>query len=285
VEWKDGRLYGAGLGLLLAVWTHSISAQDQPRCFDLTAVEFPTWANHPADSLYYQVPPRIRLMPMLDGESALLDVPDGALPPPHGWSRWWVDRDSIRMRWSTGYFGVEVKLLDSEGTVSGTANPFTDVAGVAIPSDEITAMPVDCSAPVVYRESEMRRFPRSVPLEGGLRLRLGDPVPDGLQVDTLRRAEVVAAQGAEWAARATSIGVTRTRLGRVMRLRLTFPVEVDGTVLRDLLAVEAGPWTSEGGSGGTYGWMWDGRGERVHLIESGSRLILILEDPRIDFRR
>lgn len=126
----------------------------EPRCYDL---HFSVWTHDDGsqyDSLWVQPPPRIMLdttqAPRPSGTIDFVAGPaPGSIPSPHRYAYWrpYSSGDSLRVGWSTGFYGVVLYLPFGDGRLVGRGDTFADV----IPSPQIhasvEATPISCAAP------------------------------------------------------------------------------------------------------------------------------------------
>jgi len=68
-------------------------------------------------------------------------VPEGHTPSAY-WLR--TGEDAVHVVWTGGFSGVRLGLRETEDGLRGTAEAFTDVAGVERPTAEVRLRPVDC---------------------------------------------------------------------------------------------------------------------------------------------
>ncbi|MDE2796684.1 MAG: hypothetical protein OXL34_17855 [Gemmatimonadota bacterium] len=174
-----------------------LPAQERPAklagCYDITAPE-PDSANDPRLEIVSgagfegQVPPRIEFAGPFRGfddrdtSRTQIVVPEGALPSVHRWMSGEIVGDSLIVGFSTGYGGVTATLGWAGDRWVGRARYFSDV-GPPFDSDAglIELAPVSCdSAPPVSIDA-MVPIARSVELEDGLVVTLGEPIPEGLE--------------------------------------------------------------------------------------------------------
>lgn len=151
----------ATLGSLLAIGpllaSSPVVAQSQPHdadplvgCYDVTLGEWSpllSSANAPR-----QTPPSsVRLTAELGDDDDGPFERDRALVRPvleegHTPSAYWLRRgdDAVHVVWTGGFSGVRLELRETDDGLRGTAEAFTDVAGVERPTAEVTLRPVDC---------------------------------------------------------------------------------------------------------------------------------------------
>jgi len=68
------------------------------------------------------------------------------LPEGHTPSAYWLrtGEDAVHVVWTGGFSGVRLDLRETEDGLRGTAEAFTDIAGVERPTAEVSLRPVDC---------------------------------------------------------------------------------------------------------------------------------------------
>ena len=138
------------------------------------------------DSVFYQMPPRIRLAGTLAdangfGSAWEIVVPEGALPSRHSFMGYGVRNDTLALSFSTGYSGVVARLeVTDEAGWTGLVRTFDDYTGLRW-SRRIDLTPVPCDSPPPIASSVMRPVPRAVQLVGGATIALGEPVPESLE--------------------------------------------------------------------------------------------------------
>ena len=136
------------------------------------------------DSTDYEIPPRIEFAGPSDPPSSgtAIVVPEGALPSVHGYMSGEIIGDSLDLGFSTGYGGVTARLVRSGDAWVGTARTFIDVSRYPVHARPITLTPVACDTPPPVSIDELRPpLARSVELEDGLVITLGEPLPEPLE--------------------------------------------------------------------------------------------------------
>ena len=138
------------------------------------------------DSTDYEIPPRIEFAGPSDRPSSgtAIVVPEGALPSVHGYMSGEIIGDSLDLGFSTGYAGVSARLVRSGDAWVGTARTFIDIGGYPVHARPITLTPVACDTPPPVSIDELRPpLARSVELEDGLVITLGEPLPEPLEAE------------------------------------------------------------------------------------------------------
>jgi hypothetical protein len=138
------------------------------------------------DSVFYQMPPRIRLAgPFADatgfGNAWEIVVPEGALPTRHGFMSYGVQNDSLRLSFSTGYAGVVARVrATGEAAWSGLVRTFDDYTDLRW-SRRVRLTSVACDSPPPVPGTAMLPVPSAVQLVGGATIALGEPLPESLE--------------------------------------------------------------------------------------------------------
>ena len=300
----DGmRQHLAHLVVLLLVsgaWSESASAQlteaDLLGCYDVNAagewqlVESSLGSPYlerasevlAGDSVFYEVPPRIRLAaPLADAGSAWeIVVPEGALPTRHRFMSYGVRNDTLALWFSTGYAGVIADLGGTGETGwTGLARTWDDYTGLQW-SRRIDLAPVSCDSPPPVPSSVMRSVPRAVQLVGGATIQLGEPLPESLKTSPRRLGSLTVigrTEGLFGTTDSIAVAVNDAR-GRIGRIQLIYLDPDLSSVVEARLTDAFGPPTSGGGSGST-GIEWRNRVTRVWLSK-GARFTVNLRDYR-----
>ena len=150
------------------------------------------------DSVDYQIPPRIQFGGPSDRQPSLTEivVPEGALPTPHRYTGAEIIGDSLVLFFSTGYVGVRAALARSGTGWAGTARTFVDHTPHQVNARPVELTLVPCDSPPPVSIEVMPVMPRTVELEGGQGITLGQPLPElvervALPRDTFETAGVV----------------------------------------------------------------------------------------------
>lgn len=184
---------GTGLG------SARLTAQEAPAeltgCYDITVGDWVVEKTVPGrdepeplpsespDSIYYEIPPRIQFVSGGAGRTVIV-VPEGAMPSVHRYRRSAIVGDSLRLSFSTAFTGVTARLVRSGAGWTGTARGFTDVVPYQVNARPITLLPVPCDTPPpVSVDETMPPLARSVELESGLVITLGEPLPEQLETE------------------------------------------------------------------------------------------------------
>ena len=213
-------------------------------CYDVTEGEWMVEQTHPGedpypipseygqDSVDYQIPPRIQFAGPSDRQPSATQVvvPEGALPTPHRYAGGEIIGDSLVLVFSTGHVGVRATLERSGTGWSGTSRTWVDHTPQQVNARpvELTRVPCDSSPPV--SSDIMRAIPRTVELESGLAITLGEPLfaqletvgpePDSVQRVSVRLPIRIVdrTRGLFGTTDDISVGLTRDGLVRSIRL-------------------------------------------------------------------
>lgn len=135
------------------------------------------------DSIYYEIPPRIEFVSEGPGQTVIV-VPEGAMPSVHRYRSGAIVGDTLRLSFSTGFTGVAARLVRSGEGWTGTARGFTDVIPHQANARPIALLEVPCDTPPPVSIDEMMPpLARSVELENGLVIALGEPLPEQLETE------------------------------------------------------------------------------------------------------
>ena len=237
------------------------------------------------DSVFYQMPPRIRLAgPFADatrfGDAREIVVPEEALPTRHRFMVYGVQNDSLRLSFSTGYAGVVARLrATSEAGWTGLVRTFDDYTDLRW-SRRVRLTPVACDSPPPAPSSLMRSVPRAVQLVGGATIALGEPLPESLETSPRRSGALTVIGRTEGLFATTdSIAVAvREAPGRIGRIQLIYLDPDMSAVIEARLTEAFGPPTRGGGMD-PAGIEWRNRVSRVWLSR-GARFTVNLRDYR-----
>ena len=190
--------------------TVPLAAQERPvelaGCYDVTVgdwyvlkeaePDWPEWAkvrtlpDQSVDSVFSEIPPRIQFAgPFRDsGEPGdrfarrtRIVVPEGALPSIHTLMAGEMVGDSLKLVFSTGHGGLRVMLERSGNRWAGIGYTFEDIEPVEVYARPIELIPAGCDSPPPASIDAMVPIVRSVKLEGGLAITLGEPLPEALE--------------------------------------------------------------------------------------------------------
>lgn len=243
-------------------------------CYDL---EIGSWSRPVGgDSLYYSPPGRIRL-DSLPAEGHFSDPTGyrvhpapGSPPSIHDHVSWKpTGADSIVISWSTGFSGLQARMIREESLLRGQASTFTDVIPFEPRTADVIARPVPCDAPMSPEKAVWRRFPREVPLQTGDTLTLGEPLPSGsLALEHYRSNTYWVRHRPEGLfVGASHARVGRDSEGRVRKIELFFDPQLGLEALEARLASALGPPTSRSARGADTAVYWFGReGHRFSLL-------------------
>lgn len=225
------------------------------------------------DSALLEIPPRIEFAGTfrdLDGRltsATRIVVPEGALPSVHAYMSGELVGDALALGFHSVFFGVAGSLSPSAAGWSGTLFAHTDTGGKGSRPLEMT--PADCDSPPPVPIDAMRPVPRSVELEGGLVISLGEPIPASLEMapGQLRHYRVIGRTTGLFGT-TDSISVLVGRDLEVASVRLRYPAEAHGELaarLRERLGSTHGPVESNRPS-----LRWRNRITDLRLTRSGS---------------
>lgn len=221
------------LALQAIVTTVPLTAQERPGdltgCYDITARDLLT-DDMVGSGLQSEIPRRIEFAGPFRGwdtgatSRTEIVVPEGALPSVHHLMSGEIIGDSLVVGFSTGYGGVTAKLGWTGGRWVGAARHFYDV-GPPFDGDAgpIEITPASCDSPPPIPVDAMLPITRSVELEGGLVITLGEPLPPALGTTTERFANMnVTGRTSGMFAGADSISVTLVERWGVTQVRLDY---------------------------------------------------------------
>ena len=191
----DDLANGTGQIILMEVnpWgrtTTALAVQEPPTeltgCYDITAKDLLT-DDLVGSGLEHEIPRRIEFAGPVRGWDASdtlrteIVVPEGALPSVHTSMSGEIIGDSLNVGFSTGHGGVTAVLGWTGDRWVGTAHTFVDY-GPPFRHDAgpIELTPVGCDSPPPVSIDAMLPITRSVELEGGLAITLGEPLPEAL---------------------------------------------------------------------------------------------------------
>lgn len=175
---------------LAALAAGTLAAQESPAgltgCYDITARDLLT-DDLVGSGLEHEIPRRIEFAGTYRGWSdrdslrTAIVVPEGALPSVHHLMSGEIIGDSLHVGFSTGYGGVTAMLGWTGERWVGVARHFYDV-GPPFEEDAgpIELTPANCDSPPPIPVDVMLPITRSVELEGGLAITLGEPLPETL---------------------------------------------------------------------------------------------------------
>jgi hypothetical protein len=254
------------------------------------------------DSLTHVIPPRIQLSDQPprysdpDHPSWSAAAPPGALPvgqPDQGWS---LDENGrLSLGYGNGLSGFHGTLASIGDSWQGPMEATSDVGGITRWQRQVTLSRVDCASPPPVTDASAWLLPRTVELEGGMILTLGERPPDGLPTyDRPDHAPGVAANTLGLFAGADTV-VMVLQDGRVGLIQMTFlPPATPDALLPRLSAAYGEPsvwrWPPSSNETDTLpeaqrpiaGYSWDGRITQIHVSPSGRGGFRIgLSDPRI----
>lgn len=180
----------APLGPVSSAAQESEAAVQPTGCHDISVGEWhvaydpdPTRPNEKPSSIVYLLPDRIEFAAE-DGDRrsryAQITVPDGALPSMHSYASAWIADDTLRLSFGTGFSGISARLVRSGDGWAGTARTFVDYVSARLHARPIELRRVDCDSPPPISMNAMRPLARTVELEGGPVVTLGEPLPESL---------------------------------------------------------------------------------------------------------
>lgn len=179
-----------GCVALVALGAEVLAAQERPGeltgCYDITAPDLLT-DDLIGSGFPDEIPRRIEFAGRFRGWDASdtlsteIVVPEGALPSVHTFMAGQIVGDSLQVGFSTGYGGVSAVLGWTGDRWIGSAQTFVDVGPpFEFDAGPIELTPVSCDSPPPVPVDAMLPITRSVELEGGLVLTLGEPLPEAL---------------------------------------------------------------------------------------------------------
>lgn len=210
----------------------ALPAQERPGeltgCYDITARDLLT-DDMVGSGLQSEIPRRIEFAGPFRGWGAgdtsrtEIVVPEGALPSIHHLMSGEIVGDSLFVGFSTGYGGVTARLGWTGGRWVGVARHFYDV-GPPFDDDAgpIELTPASCDSPPPASVDAMLPITRSVDLEGGLVITLGEPLPSVLGTATERFNMSVPGRTTGMFAGADSIQVSIVEPWGVTQVRLYY---------------------------------------------------------------
>lgn len=271
---------GIGHAQLAAQDTSGKSAE-LTGCYDVTEGEwmveetypgedaYPVPSEYGYDSVDYQIPPRIQFAGPSDRRPSATQVvvPEGALPTPHRYTTGEIIGDSLVLVFSTGHVGVRATLARSGTGWSGTSRTWVDHTPQQVNARPVELTRVPCDSPPPVSSDIMRAIPRTVELESGLAITLGEPLPSqletvGLEPDSVQRGSVrlpirIVDRTRELFGTTDDISVDLTRDGLVRSIRIWYSGAEDHATLEARLR------------------SWDtGRGEQA-LWNAGDNLMAV----------
>ena len=193
--WMDDLANGTGKIILVEItpWgraNDAQSAQERPTeltgCHDITARDLLT-DDKVGSGFEDEIPRRIEFAGPFRGWDASdtlrteIVVPEGALPSVHSIMAGQIVGDSLHVGFSTGYGGVSAVLGWTGDRWVGSAQTSVDVGPpFEFDAGPIEITPVSCDSPPPVPVDVMLPIARSVELEGGLVITLGEPLPEAL---------------------------------------------------------------------------------------------------------
>lgn len=195
------------------------------------------------DSAFYQIPPRIEFAgPVIRGRRLgrfwwprkRITVPAGALPTPHPLMTATLTNDTLWTSFGDGFFGVTAVLQRSGDGWVGIAGTFSDNLPYRGHSRPVAFTPVSCESPPPVSIDVMEPVARSVEIEGGPPISLGEALPIALRTRPRPSgALTVVGRTAGIFAGADSIAVrTNPTLGVVSAVQLVYLGADDHETLR-----------------------------------------------------
>lgn len=242
------------MGLVLALacgrsqGSPPLTVSDVVGCYDLRVADWKPRSSGGMDSLRlttFLPPPRVEFLsqPLHTGgpgkQSFVVQPAPGSRASPHWYASWWLDGDSIRASWSTGFEGVIVTLGRGGERLKGHASPVTDADVLPRPVSEAVATPVPCSEAPAYSFRASQLISRVIRLDRRDSLVLGGPVPDGVRTSSQEGTKelVVHDRAIGPFKGASGLYVTLSRGELIREVRVEFPRGIDGDSLVQALAV------------------------------------------------
>ena len=94
--------------------------------------------------------------------------------------------DSLKLVFGTGHGGLRITLKRSGNRWAGIGYTFEDLEPVEVYARPIELIPAGCESPPPVSIDAMVPITRSVELEGGLAIILGEPLPETLETTPVR---------------------------------------------------------------------------------------------------
>jgi hypothetical protein len=247
--------------LILGAFVPAASAQAaEGRCYD---VEVGAWSpidealvgpelrvSPPSDtatSTTHAIPPRLRLdrlsqeVPALREGWSELTIPEESQQTRHRFRQWRETGDTLHFILSTGFAGIDARLLREGSDWRGSARTSSDQIGILLHERPILLRAVSCARPPPIPASADPPLPRRVELADGNVIELGVSVPDGLA--TLPRPSGALTIAAEvigrFAGADTLVAMVGPR-GTVALIELRYPRSFDLDALLARLEAEYG---------------------------------------------
>ena len=249
----------------------------------VTATDLTPAPDASGDSLMYALPVRIRLEESLTSASdssalRIMSIPPEALQLPHQFLAWRMAADTLVLLTSTGNGGTITHLLaDSDGW-AGTATTHEHTATRPIFRRPVQAARVGCESPPPVPASEGPLLPRTVELQSGALLSLGEPLPGGST--PIARSAMGVLVGDEpagaWAG-AEAVWIYLGRDSLIWTIRLRYP---PGTRLESLIDTLETEYDLGGRTGDGRGGSWTNR-TTTFRVASNAPPRVQLEDPRL----
>lgn len=280
-------------------------------CYDVTlgpwtemAQDHPVVATDPPpvdDASIHVIPPRVQLSDEPTPYSTPEDTswsasaPPGALPVGQPYQAWALDEDGrLSLGYGNGMSGLH-GVLDAAGDGwTGTMEGYSDVSGITRWERQVSLSRVDCASPPPVTDASVWLLPRTVELEGGMSLALGEPPPEGLPTYERPGHEpgVAAATLGLFAGADTIVLGSGWGLVGMIQMKFLPPATPDALLVR-LTAAYGEPrvwrWPPRPNETDTLpeaqrpigGWSWDGPITQLHVTPSSSGGFRVsLGDPR-----
>jgi hypothetical protein len=292
------RCTGIVVGLTLVVTAEGVHGQDlvPTGCFDLEMGAWTPEIRLGADSLVMAPPHRIRLgaepgKGIANREvGRSLEAAPGVNPSVHRVRFWDGTREELSLVWSTGFSGVRMQLEPEGGSLVGTARTFWDLPR-EVQSASVTAVPIPCDAAVSVDHRLRYSFSRGIAGPSGDSIRIGEPLPEGVDV-AIESERVVYYRGE---LEGPFSGAEEVRIwvpdGVVREIRMRFSGERRfEDIVADMVGVFGEPTSRAGSDSDRDGLIshlagWSGRMIRISAHGSTvggvpSPVRVILRDPR-----
>ena len=245
--------------------------------------------NETGDSAIFEIPPRIEFAGAFrdfDGRltsRTRIVIPEGALPSVHGYMSGELVGDTLSLSFRSVFFGVRGRLPPTENGWAGTIFTHTDTGNFNRRPVELTR--VSCDSPPPVSIDAMRPVARSVQLEGGLVITLGEPLPSLLKMAPGRQLHfTVPGRTAGLFGTTDSISVLVGWDLEVASVGLRYPVEAHGELaarLRERLGSMGGEFESTQTSLHWRNRITDLRLTRSESSGNADMTSISLYDPRL----
>lgn len=262
-------------------------------CYDIHVGPWESEQDSPPTSPDYEPPSRVQFSgAQMDDRlpDRRLEVAPNALPSPHILAGWRVGGDALSVYWSDGYVGLSATLLPDGTGWEGEARSFGDVVPWPVERRSIRLDLADCDTMPAVTAADDPFIRRSVDLNGGQELALGESLParsDWRIRGSRGRSRMAGAIVGPPFEDAVEVDIRLNRDLIVRWIGLRFPRDVTVDDLIDRLAAAMGSPTNRFQERGTEGIMdmasWRNRTTSFWIMRSGpdSPATIGMSDPRI----